>query len=242
MLNACLPGTLQIPTPTPFTPTPTDTPTPTIVWFPPTTTFTPFPTSTALPPTPDQRPSIGPLLFRDDFSDASLWSLSSTEAGRAALGKNELTLAIQEQKAYLFSVRQLPELTNFYAEITASPSLCRGADEYGLLLRFLSPATFYRFSLSCDGRVRLDRLSGGQASSPQPWLETGVVPIGAPSVSRLGVWASGSEMRFFVGDQYLFTVQDPLIPSGLLGVFARSTGGHALTVNFSDLAVYQLNP
>jgi hypothetical protein len=49
-------------------------------------------------------------------------------------------------------------------------------------------------------------------------------------------------MRFFVNDQYLFTVQDPLIPSGVLGVFARSTGGHALTVNFTDLIAYQLIP
>jgi hypothetical protein len=142
----------------------------------------------------------------------------------------------------VFSLRTAPELVDFYAEITASPSFCQGIDEYGILLRFVSPANFYRFSLSCDGRVRLDRLSGGSASSPQAWMETGVVPIGAPSSSRLGVWAQGSEMRFFVSDQYLFTIQDPLIPGGRLGVFARSTGGHALTVNFSALSVYEIIP
>jgi len=241
-LAACLPVTPQPPTPTAPTPTTSATPTPTIVWFPPTATFTPFPTPTPLPPTPDQRPSLGAILFSDDFSEPALWALASNENGRAAFGKGELTIAIQDQKAYVYSLRKGPDLGNFYAEITASPSLCQGADEYGLLLRLASAASFYRFSCSCDGRVRLDRLNEGQASSPQPWLETGVVPIGAPSTSRLGVWASGAEMRFFVNDQVLFTVQDPLIPSGLLGVFARSTGGHALTVNFTDLTVYQINP
>jgi hypothetical protein len=49
-------------------------------------------------------------------------------------------------------------------------------------------------------------------------------------------------MRFFVDDQYLFAVQDPLIPSGVLGVFARSTGGPSFTVNYTDLIVYQLIP
>jgi hypothetical protein len=242
LLSSCLPSTSVLPTPTLPTPTASATSTPTIVWFPATATFTPYPTATSLPPTPDQRPGIGAVIFTDDFSDPTLWLLSSSENGRAAFGKNELTLAIQEQKAYVFSQRTEPSLSDFYAEITASPNLCQGADEYGLLLRLVSAATFYRFSLTCDGRVRLDRLTGGQASSPQPWLETGVVPIGAPSSSRLGVWASASEMRFFVNDIYLFTVQDPLIPSGVLGVFARSTGGHALTVNFTDLVVYQLIP
>ena len=115
--------------PTPILPTPTAsaTSTPTIVWFPPTATFTPYPTATSLPPTPDQRPGIGAVIFTDDFSDPTLWVLSSNENGRAAFGKNELTIAIQEQKAYVFGQRTEPSLSDFYAEITASPNLCQGS-------------------------------------------------------------------------------------------------------------------
>jgi hypothetical protein len=77
----------------------------------------------------------------------------------------------------------------------------------------------------------------GQASSPQPWM-TGVgALVGSPSSSRLAVWAVGNEMRFFINEQYQFTVRDPLLTSGALGVFARSAGDTALTVNFSDLVV-----
>jgi hypothetical protein len=212
----------------------------TVVWFPPTTTFTPFPTQ-GTTPTPDQRPGIGALIFSDGFTEGEAWSLGRTEQGSAAIGKGELTIALFSPKAYYFSTRQEPVLEDFYAEITASPSLCQGTDEYGMLLRYTGPASYYRFSLSCDGRARLDRVVSGQASSPQPWLQSGAVPPGAPSSSRLGVWSVGDELRFFVNDEYQFTVKDPLLASGTLGVFARAAGDQAVTVNFSELVVYQID-
>ncbi|MBN2147177.1 MAG: hypothetical protein JW726_07295 [Anaerolineales bacterium] len=241
ILSACAAPTPLPPTDTPTPPPPTDTPTPTIVWFPATATSTPFPLPT-LQPTPDQRPGIGALSFSDDFSDASAWLQSRTEQGSVAVVNNELTIAITEQneRSYLFSVRSQPVFSNFYLELTASPSLCRAKDEYGLLLRVSPGLDYYRFSLACDGNLRLDRVVNGQASSPQPWLLSGAVPPGAPSTVRLGVWAYGSEMRFFVNDEYQFTVRDPLLTSGGVGVFARSAGDMAVTVNFSALEVYEI--
>ena len=218
------------------TPTQTSTPTATIVWFPPTSTPTLFPTP-VITPTQDYRPNLGETLLVDDFSSPDSWLLGKTSSGSAALGKNELTIAISEPGAYEYSVRQTPVLGDFYAEITASPTLCRGQDEYGLLIRMASSGDFYRYSLSCNGMVRLDRVIGGTASSPQPWTLSGSVPPGAPSSSRLAVWAVGREMRFFVNDLYQFTVSDPLLPGGNLGVFARSGGEMDVTVSFTDLIV-----
>lgn len=166
--------------------------------------------------------------------------MSQTTQGSAALGHNELTIAIQEPRTYIYSVRGEPVLGDFYLEITASPTLCRETDEYGVLLRLTSPGDFYRFSLSCDSQVRLDRLVNGVASSPQPWMFSGVIPPGAPNIARLGVWAHGKEMRFFINDQFQFTVSDPLLPSGNIGVFARSAGDYAVTVSFSELIVREI--
>lgn len=246
-LSACsfLFETPSLPTDTPFpsaTLVDTQTPTSTIVWFPPTSTFTPFPTQTIVPPTPEKRPGVGEIIFRDDFSDPELWALYRTDVGGAAFGKNELTIAIQNERAYIASTRNKPMLDNFYLEVTASPTLCHGLDEYGLLLHYASASDFYRFSLSCDGQVRLDRVLHGQASTPQAWMLGAMVPVGAPSFSRLGVWLVGKEIRCFVNDQYQFTVTDPTIPSGLVGVFARSVGEDALTVSFSDLVVKEVLP
>ena len=241
LLSACLPASPPPPQPTDTLPPPTETPTPTIVWFPPTPTFTPFPTPELLP-TENMRPGIGELIYADDFDQANAWSLSATSTGSVALGVDELTIAIGAVDTYLFSVRQDWLLTDFYLEITASPSLCRDMDEYGVLLRVSPAMDLYRFSLSCNGQVRLDRIYRGQASSPQPWMMSGAVPPGAPSTARLGVWAVGSELRFFVNDFYQFTVTDPLLTSGGVGVFARSTVDWPVTVNFSALRIFAVTP
>ncbi len=238
---ACASAPIATPasTPTPAAPAPTITPT--VVWFPPTPTHTPFPTP-AITPTVDMRPRLGDVLLEDDFTDPKPWQLSQSVVGNVALGKNELTIAIGETNTTLYSIREQPIFADFYLEITAAPSLCRGLDEYGVLFRVASADDFYRFSLSCDGQVRLDRIKGGQASSPQPWLMSGAVPPGAPSQSRIGLAAVGSNMDFFVNGQYQFSIKDPALTSGGLGVFARSVNKMAVTVNFSDLTVYQVAP
>lgn len=239
-MGGCMPASTPLPPPT-DTPIPTTTPVPTAtrVWFPPTNTPTPFPTP-EIKPTEDYKTNLGKIIFSDDFSSGEDWQLSKTEAGSVALGKNELTIAVHEPHTYLSSERDQPMLSNFYAEIRANPTLCRGEDEYGMLFRMASSSDFYRFSLSCDGQVRVDRVIGGTAASPQPWTFSGVVPPGAPSISQIGVWASNEEMRFFVNDTYQFSINDPMLTSGRLGVFARSAGELAMTVNFSELVVREV--
>jgi hypothetical protein len=187
----------------------------------------------------DTSPIAGELIFQDNFTDPTQWSLGQTASTSVALGVDELTLALDNPGAYLYTLRQGTEMADFYLEITASPSLCRGPDEYGLLLRVSPGLDFYRFSLTCDGQLRLDKYYQGKASSPQPLMYSGAVPPGAPSSSRLGVWASGKELRFYVNGEYQFTINDPSIPGGGLGVFIRSNGDNALTVSFSDLQVYE---
>jgi hypothetical protein len=228
-------------TPVSNTATPTATITATIVWFPPTATTTPFPTP-IITPTADMRPKTGEIMFEDDFSSQSGWTVTQSQAGSVAYGKNELTIAIGETNAYLFSVREEPTFSDFFLEITASPNLCKELDEYGVLFR-VSPANdYYRFSLSCNGQIRVDRIISGQASSPQPWILSGAVPPGAPSSSVLGISAVGGVMKFFVNGQYQFSIQDPLLTTGGVGVFARSTNNQAVTVNFSNLTVYEVIP
>ena len=239
-LSACLPVTPIAPLPKSSS-TPTNTTTPTILWFPPTPTRTLVPTIVASATT-EFRPGIGLILFEDKFTNVDHWLTGDMGKGTIALGENELSLVLTQPKGYLFSYRDEPTLDNFYAEIVASPSLCAGLDEYGLLVRYDSPVDFYRFSLSCDGQTRLDKLVNGAASSPQPWLISASVPSAAPSQSRIGVWASGSEMRFFINDEFQFSINDRMLTQGMIGVFVRSGGENAVTVSYSDLEVYQIQP
>jgi len=239
-ISGCTPVFANDPTPEEFPPPiPSDTTTPTIVWFPPTPTYTPFPTM-VVTPTVDIRPQVGEILFTDNFRDGSLWTLAESATSSVALGQNEVTLALSQPGAYIFSLRQNPILSDFYLEITAMPSICQGKDEYGILFRVSPSLDFYRFSLSCDGYIRLDRFVNGRASSPYPSTISGAVPPGAPSFSLIGVWARGKEMHFYVNDEYQFTIRDPSITSGSIGVFARSVGENAVTVSFSDLVVHSV--
>jgi len=181
---------------------------------------------------------MGDLLFSDDFSDQKAWQTRKSSLGSVAYGKQELTLAIPEGKTSLLSLRSGLTLTDFYLEIESAPSLCRGTDNYGLLLRAQSEQDYYRFILTCDGELRLERVIGGEPAVIQDWIPRG----SRPDATRLGVWAVGNEMRFFIDDIYQFSVHDPVFNSGSLGVFARSNGENALTVNFSNLSVRAVDP
>jgi hypothetical protein len=241
-LAACQPQAVII-TPTVLetpTPTPSLTPTHTPVWFPATDTPTAQPSLT-LQPTQDARPGIGATILLDDFSSGG-WQILTNEAGRAAFGKKEFTLAVKTPKGVISSLRAAPLPGNNYLEITATPSLCKGADTFGLYLRAASPGDGYRLLATCAGELRLERLKNKELVVLQDWTPgVGLVPGGMLPV-RLGVWAAGKELRFFVNNIYQFTTRDPVWTEGQLGVYARSAGDTPLTVSFSDLLVKSLDP
>jgi hypothetical protein len=229
-----------IPTPLPtLTPTSTFTPTATIAWFPPTRTATTFPTVERTP-TPDLRAGIGEPMFSDDFSSGAAWALAASNSGSATVANGHLTLAVTDPGVYLFTTRQQPVLSDFYAETTANAALCSGADEYGMLVRVASAADFYRFTLTCDGRAKVDRIFRGQPSTMADYVRSGLIPATVPGTVKLGVWAGGDELRFFVDDYYLFSVRDTVLYSGTVGFFVRSQGQTAVTVRFSDMQVYEV--
>jgi hypothetical protein len=232
-----------LPTSTPTATPPSPTPSPSPVWFPPTATPTPLPAPTLdMTPTVDLGPAHGAMLFEDQFTEAAAWSLGRTGSGSALLGVSELSIAVASPFGYVYSLRQGELLGDFYLEVSASVNICRGKDEYGLLLRASEDFDYYRFGLSCDGRARVDRIYQHQASSPQPPAAFAAIPAGAPSSTRLGVWANGKEMRFYANDVLLFAVRDTLLYRGRIGVFARAASEEAMSVNYRRLVVYSAQP
>lgn len=238
LLTACLPFDSTLPTATPL-PTATQTPlqTPTIVWFPPSATATllAVPTYTD---TPEMSPGIGALTLSDDFSDESEWDTAVSDQASAVISANRLSLAVQPG-IYLQSLRHDLTLDDFYAELTARPSLCRANDNYGIIIRSTG-ASYYRFILSCDGQVRAERISGGVRLPIQDPLPSGDAPR-PPGEVRIGIWAVGGEMRLFLNGRFQFSVTEGTFPSGAFGVFARSAGENPLSVTFSDLEVYEVD-
>jgi hypothetical protein len=234
LLSACSGIGLEAVTATPQPATATPLQTPTIVWFPATATLTPQPLFTQ-PPTPEMLTGLGSLIASDDFSDPEEWDTAVSDQGSASVSRDRLTLAVQPG-IYLVSLQRQMVLGNFYAEITARPSLCRGEDEYGFLVR-ASAVTYYRFALTCNGQAHAERISQKERHDLHEPVFSGDVPPGAPGEVRIGVWAAGPELRLFLNGRYQFSITDLNLSSGTVGVFARAVGETPVTVTFSDLEV-----
>ncbi len=220
-------------------PLPQETATPTVVWFPPTPTRTPRPTAVHTPTAPAGIPH-GALILSDAFANsAALWLSNPAPGGRIVLEGGELTLTAQQPRAYGFAVRSQPLLRDFAVQVEAGLNLCQGLDEYGLILRYTPPNNFYRFALSCDGQMRVDRIYNGTATSPQPWNFSGQAPRGAPGSVSLGVRATGKEIAFYLNGILQFTVHDPAPAAGELGLFVRSDAGTPLSISFRNLQVWE---
>lgn len=237
LFGACLPSKVIPPTETPV-PTDTPPPTTTIIWFPPsaTPTLKAFPTNTSLP---EMNPGIGSIILNDDFSDATAWDTATSDQGTAAISRNRLTIAA-EPGIYLASMNRDVVLNDFYAEITARPSLCRGEDSYGIIIRSTGNS-FYRFTLTCNSMISMERIKNSVRLLMQEPTPSGDAPPGAPGEVRIGIWANGSEMRLFLNGRFQFSISDPSSPSGGFGVFARGAGNTPVSVIFSDLIVYDVD-
>lgn len=233
---ACAPLSPAL-TPTPPPPTPTETPT--ILWFPPTNTPTPRPTLTQ-EPTLEPIPGVGPLLFADSFRGDLPWDLTPPGKASVQMQGGQLVLSLASGPQRLVTLRREPFLTDFYAEATASLSLCRDGDQYGMIVR-ASAEAHYRFVLACNGMTRLERVRSGLTEVMQNWLPSGDVPPGAPAEVKIGVWTAGVELRFLLNDHLLFVQRDPYVRSGLLGFFAYAAGTTPVLVSFSDLKVFAVS-
>ena len=240
LLTACQPLTLATSTVT-ATPLPSPTATITQVWFPP--TATPTLAATPLPPTATPQPptGLGAILLQDDFSAHKYWQTGRMDAGNIAYGNQELTLAIAQAKGSLLSLRDQAVLTDFYLQITITPSLCQASDIYGVLFR-ANGTDFYRLLLNCAGQMRLERLLNGQGTLLQDWTYSSLLTSGMLGPHRFGIWAVGKNLRFYIDNTFQFGSTDAQLVIGAIGVYARSMNDTAETITFSDLVVNQVSP
>ena len=238
MLSGCLAPEIAIPEPTP-TDILVPTATPTIIWFPPTST--PEPTATVeITPTPEIMVELGEVIFRDDFSSAEDWTIPQSDRGQINIGGGEMNIIINEPGSLFLGTLEKPDLTDFFAEISANPVLCSPKDEYGFLFRVSGRNQYYRFALNCNGEIRLDTILQDATVILYPWTRTGSVPVGAPSRSRMAVLAQGDQILLFINGDLQLSISDRQLTVGSFGVYARSVGDTAVTVSFSDLVVREV--
>lgn len=210
-----------------------------IVWFPPTPTK-PVTSVSTLVPTPERKPGVGRLITADAMTTSTHWDAATTSEARVTVSPLGLTLSAQGGQPGVVALHKSAVLGDMYMEVTARPSLCREKDAYGLVFRAPNDVAYYRFLAICSGMAAAERVSLGTAHPLQAPTPSADVPPGAPGEVRLGVWALGSEFRFFLNGNYQFTVTDRNYSAGGIGVFAEAGGETPVVVTFSDLQVYAL--
>jgi hypothetical protein len=236
----------MLPQPTPLpthTQTATETVTATVDWFPatPTPTGTVLPTLTPQPTREDQRVNVGELLVDDTFSDESLWATRQSEAGNIVFGAENLTLAVANPDAYLFSISQHQLSQHFYLEITIETALCQPNDQFGIVFWRVSETDYYRLLFNCAGMHRLEIVQATQRIAISDWESAVQMQPGAPVSHRMGVWVSSGDFVLFINDAFQLETKIAQDRTGQLGVFAQTVSGSAMTVKFSDLQIYRLD-
>jgi len=226
------------------TATQTETPTPTIDWFPatPTTTLIATSSPTPLATLPDLRKGVTELLVTDDFTEAQLWKTPQGEAGNVAFGNENLTLAVARQNASLFSLSQHNLSSDFYLEISVLISLCQPSDQVGFIFWHQSDSDFYRLLINCAGQHRLELIQSGQSIVIHDWDTAAQIQLGSPATNRVGIWVSRGNFQLFINDTFQLEVPIAKNQAGALGVFARTVTGSVMTVRFSDLQIYRVEP
>jgi hypothetical protein len=238
--SACTTVIEDEPKPT-ITSTGTLTPSSTVIWFPATSTATLPPT---IPPAPTENfhPAIGNPIYSDDFSVLDDWSISSVDGARVTLGKNEITLTTQNAGVTVVSLNNTQTLQNGWVDTGVNVSLCKAADNYGLMIRAGGPGDAYRFMVNCLGQVKLERLKFGRPVTLVDWMQSGQVLPGSPLMIRLQVWTVQDELRFFVNEVFQFSTRDAAYPYGKVGFFANQSADTPVTVSFSDFSIYAIEP
>jgi hypothetical protein len=202
--------------------------------FAPTTTLTPAPT---LSPTPDVLSDLGAVLLTDDFSANRGWPLGEAATGATSLQNNRLVVAVRQSRQFRMAVRDEPTLDDFYAEIQMRTELCSSGDEFGILFRMNDLGEHYRYTLSCEGTIRVRRvLVDGSRALVSPEVSPAAFP-GAPALNQIAVWALADRFRLFLNGVEILQARDGSLGPGRLGFYVRAGRDGQTTVSFDDLLV-----
>lgn len=237
LVSGCLPSATP-PTAPPPLDTPTMTPTVPFPTAPPTITETPAPTLT---PTPDIRQSFGPLLYTTSFDSAGGWRLGRDAFGVTSLEDGQLSVVVNQANSLRTILSPVQPVGDFYAEVSLHTALCQGDDEFGMVFRVNSLDEQYRFTVTCDGGLRLRRVLVGSSRAVLPFEQANasVMPH-APADNTLAVLARGPDFELFVNDISVIRAHDVALPVGKIGLAVSSATGGQTTITFDHFSVWSL--
>ena len=206
-------------------------------------TATPVPTmpqvSAEMPPDPRIGVDVNRTLYAENFNLLGSWEVFDTDRARGTWRQAAyvLTLRDTDQIRWVFNG---PRAGDFYFEGSAAVGACKAGDQYGMIVRADTDASFYAFGVACGGRFRLLRSLNGVFEEVLPWQGSPLLARLAGSTQRLGVRAVGSRLGLYFNSQLLAQVEDAELTGGRFGFYAGSYLTSELQVTFDDLVAYPI--
>jgi tRNA A-37 threonylcarbamoyl transferase component Bud32 len=184
---------------------------------------------------------LGPpdmLLFTDDLSkDNNTWGTKSdADAQRAYVdGQYQITVVKQSTLGWSTLGRQFGD---FEVDVRATQLAGPNINSYGLLLRYVDDADFYRFALSGDGSYSFYEQKNNQWVTLIDWKKSGaIIPGQATNVIR--VICQGDTFTFYVNNVLVDKATNGDIAAGDIGLTAGKYKDPAsTTVSFADFRVW----
>ncbi len=116
-----------------------------------------------------------------------------------------------------------------------APPLGYGA----ILVRYGNERNFYLFSVDAQGLYQIQLQKQGIWQIVQPWTRASALHSDGRS-NRLGVEDDGSRLHFFANDQLLYTVSDPRLPAGDIGLGGGARSQGTVSAQYDWVKIYAL--
>lgn len=210
-------------------------------------TLQPTATVAFTPPPDDPVLKYGTPTWQDDMNQDSNWPVGSDKytAMEFADGLMKLT-GLTTTDGWRLT---LPEISNFYLEMTFQTNACTGSDRYGMIFRVpdsKDPNKGYLLGFTCDGQYSLRRWNAdigakGEMVNLIAWTKSSAILTGSNQVNRMGIMAVGDRMIVYANGHMLGEVKDSTFQKGYFGVFVGARESTDFQIRI-DQARYWENP
>ncbi len=184
--------------------------------------------------------NLGTQIFSELFAPGDFWELGESDIANIGIDIERLEIDMLTRGAIAWARNGFGG-SDFHYQGTVFTESCQSGDYYGLVFRSADDLNLYLFGVSCSGQFRIVRRLDGIFSTLQDFTIAPAIHSGG-RLNLLGVRAQGSNLSFYVNDQNIFALTESSIAEGRFGVFAKSHLNPQLSVQFDDLAAWNILP
>lgn len=109
----------------------------------------------------------------------------------------------------------------------------------GLLVRYSNDSNFYLFAVDGGGAYQIQLQKGGIWQVLQPWTAASALQNPGEPI-HLGVSDDGSLIRFWGNGELLFTLEEPRLPSGDIGLAGGTRSQGQASALFDWVKIYEI--